>query len=308
MSRLGDTLRRLAVVGGATLAGLSVAQAQSLEPRSYSNVPTGLNFLIAGYAYIDGKLAFDPSLPIVDAEFTSNSGVLAYARTLDVFGQSAKIDLILPYSEFSGEALVAGATRQRQMSGFGDPRLRFSLNFYGAPALSLKEFASYRQDLIVGASLQVTPPLGQYDKDRLLNLGNNRWSFKAELGLSKAMGPWTLEIMPSVTVYTDNTDFYGGRTFEQAPQYELQGHVIYNFAAGPWLSLNGNYFSGNRTTVDGVRSDNKQENSRLGLTLSLPVDRHHSVKLYASTGTSSRTGSDFDALGIAWQYRWGEGY
>lgn len=305
--RLGAALRRAAVVGAA-LAGTVPAQAQSLEPRSYSNAPTGLNFLVAGYAYIEGKLAFDPSLPIVDAEFTSNSGVLAYARTLDVFGRSAKVDIILPYSEFAGEAQVAGATRERQMSGFGDPRLRFSLNFYGAPALSFKDFAAYRQDLIVGASLQVTPPLGQYDKNRLLNLGNNRWSFKAELGLAKALGPWTLEIMPSVTVYTDNHDFYGGRSFEQAPLYEVQGHVIYSFASGHWLSLNSTYFVGNRTTVDGVRSDNKQENSRLGMTFAMPVDRHHSVKLYASTGTSSRTGSDFDALGIAWQYRWGSGF
>ena len=114
--------------------------------------------------------------------------------------------------------------------------------------------------------------------------------------------------MPSVTVYTDNTDFNKGHTFAQAPLYELQGHVIYSFSSGIWLSLNGTYFTGNRTTVDGVRSDNKQENTRAGLTLAIPVDRHNSVKLYASTGTSSRTGSEFSSFGALWQYRWGGGY
>jgi hypothetical protein len=37
------------------------------------------------------------------------------------------------------------------------------------------------------------------------------------------------------------------------------------------------------------------------------VNRHTSVKLYGSTGVSTRTGSDFDAVGIVVQYRWGAG-
>ena len=194
------------------------------------------------------------------------------------------------------------------MTGFGDPRFRFSMNFYGAPALTLQEFAGYRQDVVVGASLQVTAPLGQYDNSKLLNIGNNRWSFKPELGVSKAWGQWTVEVAPSVTIYTDNTDFSNGKTFAQAPLYAVQGHVIYGFSSGIWLAVDGLYFTGGRTTVNGVQGDNMQSNSRVGLTLALPVDRHHSVKLNASTGTSTRTGADFDAIGIAWQYRWGTGY
>ena len=85
------------------------------------------------------------------------------------------------------------------MAGLGDPRFRFSFNLFGAPALSAKDFASYQQDLIVGVSLQFSAPLGQYDNTKLLNLGNNRWSFKPELGISKAWGPWTFEVAPSVT-------------------------------------------------------------------------------------------------------------
>ena len=46
----------------------------------------------------------------------------------------------------------------------------------------------------------------------------------------------------------------------------------------------------------------------MGTTLTFPVDRHHSFELYASTGVQTRTGGNLDLLGIAWQYRWGEGY
>ena len=74
------------------------------------------------------------------------------------------------------------------MSGLGDPRFRFSINLFGAPALSAKEFANYQQDLIVGASLQVSAPLGQYDDSKLLNLGNNRWSFRTGTGFFQGVG------------------------------------------------------------------------------------------------------------------------
>jgi hypothetical protein len=284
------------------------AHAQSLEPRSYSNAPAGLNFLIAGYAYAEGTIAFDPSLPVADAQFRTNTEVVGYARSLGVWGNSAKFDVIVPYTSFSGSALVAGQPRQRVVSGFNDPLFRFSMNFYGAPALSVKEFASYRQDLIIGASLQVSAPLGQYDNTRLINLGNKRWSIKPQLGISKAWDAWTVEVAPGVTFYTDNKDFNQGSTFEQAPVYSVQGHVIYGFQSGAWLGLNGTYFTGGRTTVNGVRGNTLQTNTRAGLTLALPVDRNNSVKLYASTGTFTRTGADFNGIGFAWQYRWGGGF
>ena len=151
-------------------------------------------------------------------------------------------------------------------------------------------------------------PLGQYDSDKLVNLGTNRWSVKPEIGISKVWGPLTLEAAAGVTFYTTNDDFFGGKRREQEPLYSIQGHLIYNSGAGVWGGVNGTYYTGGRTTTDGVQDDNFQGNTRLGLTFSLPVNRHNSIKFYASTGVSTRTGSDFDAAGIAWQYRWSVGF
>jgi len=284
------------------------ASAQEAEPRSYSNTPVGLNFLIAGYFYSEGKTAFDPDLAIADAKFRSNTEVLAYVRSFDVGGRSAKFDVIVPASSFSAQGLVNGQPLERDMSGLGDPRFRVSVNWFGAPALSVKDFASYRQDFIVGVSLQVSAPLGQYDDSKLLNLGNNRWSFRPELGISKAWGPWTFEVAPGVTFFSDNTDFFSGNTFAQAPIYAVQGHILYTFQSGIWMALDGVYFAGGRTALNGVKSDNEQANTRAGFTLALPIDPHNSLKLSASTGISTRTGSEFSAVGVAWQYRWGAGY
>ena len=283
------------------------ASAQDLEPRAYTNIPVGLNFLLAGYTYSSGDVATDPSLPLQNADIDIHGTLLSYARALDVWGRSGKFDVVLPYAWLSGSAEFAGQPQEREVSGVVDPRLRVSVNFYGAPALTLKEFAGYKQDFILGASLQVSVPLGQYDADRLVNLGTNRWFFKPELGLSKAWGPLTLELAAGVTLYTDNDNFLGGKTREQAPLYSVQSHVIYSLPYGIWVGVDGTYYTGGRTTIDGVEGDDVQQNARLGVTVALPVGRHHSVKLYASTGASTRTGGDFDTLGIIWQYRWGGG-
>ena len=164
-----------------------------------------------------------------------------------------------------------------------------------------------KQDFIVGGSLQVSVPAGQYDPDKLVNIGTNRWFFKPELGVSKAWGRLIVELMAGVTIYTDNDEFLGNQTREQAPLYSVQGHVIYSFPFGIWAALDATFYTGGRTTVAGVKSDDRQANSRLGATVSFPVSRHNSVKLYASTGATARTGTNFTTAGAAWQFRWGGG-
>jgi hypothetical protein len=285
----------------------SHAYAQELEPRAYGNAPVGLNFLIVGYGYSEGGVVADPSIPLTNASIDIHSTVVAYARSVDMWGRSAKFDVTLPYASLSGTADFAGQPREREVSGLGDPRIRISINLQGAPAMSLQEIAGYRQDLIVGASLQVWVPVGQYDSDKLVNIGTHRWAVKPELGISKASGPWTLELAGAVAFYQDNDNFLDGQTREQDPIYSVQAGVTYSFRSGAWLAVSGTYYTGGRTTVEGEKGDDLQENSRLGATLSLPVNRRNSIKVYAHTGVSTRTGSDFDVGGIAWQHRWGGG-
>jgi hypothetical protein len=285
----------------------TAAAAQDLEPRAYANTPVGLNFLIAGYAYQQGDVLTDPGLPLEDAKVHVHSAVFAYARSFGLFGTSAKFDVIVPYGWADGSARFRGESQQRVVEGFADPRFRISVNLYGAPALTLAEFSEYEQDLIVGVSFQFMPPLGQYDPDKLLNIGNNRWQFKHEVGVSKRFGPVTIEVAPSVTVYDENDEFLGRRVRKQDPVYAVQGHLVYRFSQALWTALDATYYGGGETTVDGVGGDTRQSNARLGLTAALSVTPHHSIKLYASKAIVTRIGGDYDVLGLAVQYRWGGG-
>ena len=297
---------------GAALLGLLGAvphgAAQQIEPRAYSNIPVGLNFVAVGYIYSQGDIATDASVPLQDASLTVHATALGYVRSFDFLGKSASVAVVWPYAWVSGEATFRGQPREREVSGLADPFVRLSVNLYGAPALTLEEFAGYRQDLIVGASLAVGVPLGQYESSKLVNIGTNRWSFKPEIGLSKAWGRITFELAAGATFFTANDDFLVDQTLERAPIYSLQAHVIYSFPLGIWAAVDAVGYRGGRSTVDGVKGEDLQENVRVGLTVAFPVTRHNSIKLYGSTGAYARTGSNFNMGGIVWQFRWGGGF
>jgi hypothetical protein len=292
----------------ALMAASNGVHAQSLEPRVYANVPVGMNFLVAGYQNSRGGLLFDPALPVTDADLKVDMGVLGYVRSVDVAGNTGKLGMILPYASLSGDGYLDGNYVTREQTGVADPQFYFSYNFYGAPALSVKEFSSYRQDTIIGVAFKVTAPLGVYQPEKLVNIGTNRWSFTPGIGISKTMGRWMAEFDTAVTLYTDNDEFDVDKTRQQDPVYSAQAHVIYTFPNQVWASLGTTYFTGGRTSVDGVTKNDLQQNWRTGFTVALPVDRNNSIKIYGSSGVSTRTGTDYDTFGILWQYRWGGGF
>lgn len=283
------------------------ALAQSIEPRSLSAAPTGVNFALVGYSFTSGGLSFDPAIPIDDASLRIHGPAFAYARTFGLIGRPAKVDVILPVGVLSGDATFNGDPVRRDVSGIFDPLFRLSVIFTGAKAMTPAEFRNYNPDLTVGASVQVSAPLGQYDATRIVNLGSNRWFVKPEIGVAKRSGPWNFELKGAATFYTANADFFGATTRSQKPLLQAQAHVIHNWASGVWLSVDGGYLWGGRTTVDGIADNNLQSNWRAGATLAVPVDRRQSIKLFASTGVSSRTGNGYDLAGVLWQYRWGSG-
>lgn len=282
----------------------TLAAAQSLDPRAYSNLPVGLNFLLAGYAYSQGELAFD-ALPLQDARTRVHVLPVGYVRSLDVFGNAGNVALLLPLVDLTGTATLDGTTEvRREVSGLADPTLRMAVNFYGAPALRPAEFAAWRQDLIVGASLAITAPFGQYDNDRLVNIGSNRWSIKPELGMSQALGRWTVELAAGVTWFTRNDEFFNGNTREQDPLYSVQVHLTRQLGRAAWGAFSVTYYDGGRNSINGVENTQALGGTRLGATLSLPVDQRNSVRLSAHSGLYARTGSDFDGISALWQHLW----
>ncbi len=247
-----------------TLAAPAAAQGDG--PRSQVMFPPGMNFFVPTYLRLSGDFDFTQSILLDDADVDSDVFVITYFRAFGLGGRYAQIWINPIFGRIEGTATVVNpGTGQRisgstSTSGLGDPVFSFKLGLIGMPALTLPEFAKYRQTFQLSGFISVVPPLGSYDSDRLLNLGTNRWAVRAGVPMVVPFGnPRTtfLEVFPSVTIYTDNDDPGGGASLkEQAPLFQLENHLSHNFTPKLWGSLDLRYFGGGETTTDGIEDDN----------------------------------------------------
>ncbi len=285
---------------------------QDLAPRAYVITPVDSNALTLSTSFYDGELLFNNVLPITDATARISAQTFTYYRSLSFFGRSANFTATVPYGigRFDGKVMEQQTSVRR--SGMLDSVYRFSINLKGGPAMSLEQFRAWQQKFIVGASVRVVAPTGQYDPAKLINCGSNRWAFKPELGVSKRKGHWILDAYTGVWFYTTNPKFFsenayfsGTRSQSQKPILSFEGHFSYDVKPRLWLSLDGNYWRGGRTSLDGVENpDTLQSNSRIGATTSLPLSRHQSVKISYNYGAYIRFGGNYHNVSVAWQYSW----
>ena len=292
------------IVLAALFVGAGPASAQQLEPRAYSPSPVGVNFLGVGYLYSSGGVVLDPSLPIQNVHAKVSTAFPYYGRTFGLFGREASVTLTTPYAWGTVHGNVEEMSRSVNRSALADPQLRFAVNLIGGPALEPMEFFKREPETTLGTSLVVVAPFGQYDSSKLINLGANRWAFKPELGLSHPVGNWGFEFYTGVWLFTANDDFFGGHVKRQDSLTTYQTHVVYTIRPRLWAAFDFTYYAGGTTTVDGQGNNDRQDNTRGGLTLSLPVARSQSLKLTYANGVSTRVGSSFQTIGVGWQLLW----
>ena len=269
--------------------------AQEIEARAYSNAPIGINFITGGIAQAKS------------GSYTLTTEAANLTRIINVFGQSGRISLLVPYAQISGTGSVRIQNMNASAEGLSDPVVKISANLYGAPALSLEEFSNYQQDLIIGTSLAASIPWGKYNSEQMINVGANRSLIQPAIGASQAVGPWRLELAGMATIYTSNTSFLGSNTLSQNPIYSSEAHAIYYFQNTAYISADATYFMGGQKYVNGTAISGSQENWRFGSTFSYPINKHNSIRLTGSKGVYSNTNTDYTAMGISWQYRWGGG-
>jgi len=281
---------------------INSASAQDLEPRRWSQMPSGLNFAGIGYGYIDGDIFFDPVLLIEDASFDMHAVSIGYVRSFGLFGKSARVDFTLPYRAGRWQGTVDDEFVDFRRHGLGDARVRFSSLLYGSPAQSMQEFLkSEKSRTVVGVAVAVTMPTGKYNEDRLINLGNNRWVIRPQAGVTHTRGKWTSELTGSVFIYTDNNDFWKNTELETDPLLALQIHMIYTFRPGLWTSISTGYGWGGEATVNGDAKNNPSGNWLSAFSVGLPIDRRQGVKMTLLSGRSQKmTGADIDSVVFAY--------
>ena len=282
----------LIIISVGTVAG------QELSPRAYWPAPEETKICILGYSHSWGDVLMDPSLPITGVDSQIHVGLLAYQHTLNFFGRTSKFVIEIPYVIGNLKGFLYGEPRTRNIAGLSDIGLTLSANLIGAPSMTPAEFLELLNSPhpILGAGVKILIPTGNYDKDRLINVGTNRWAIKPELGYMLPLNDkWLLEIELGVWFFVVNDEFLGVSR-EQKLIFATEFHIIRRFRPGFWCALDLNFYTGGQTIIGGKLSADLQRNSRFGITLVYPIARNHSLLAGFSKGVVTKSGEDFFSI------------
>jgi hypothetical protein len=293
-------------VPGAVLAlvllSVGPAVGQELEPRAYSPSPTGTTFIVVSATRSAGGVFTDPSAPLTNVDAEIGVLGLGVGRVFALMGRSVLVLGLVPIAWGEARGDVGQDRREASRRGLADPRVKFSMILRGSRPMTPAEFMRAPRRPILGASLTVVSPIGQYEATKLVNLGSHRWSFKPEIGWSIPAGRWTFDTYAGVWFFTDNDSYYPGFSRRhQAPVVAIQGHVSYTLGRRAWVAVNGTWYGGGQLTVDGAHSLDPYRNTRLGATWAVPLGSRQSIKLSYSAGAATRIGADFRTITAAWQ-------
>ena len=279
--------------------------AQEMEPRSYSVVPVNLHAAQLSYTFSGGDVVSGLNSPLQDLNINASIITLGYVQTFSLFHKLGRIAVGVPYAFLNGTAKAYGIDTAASRNGFGDGRIKFGINLMGSPVLAPKDFQKFQEHTVLGASVVISVPMGQYFSDKLINIGSNRWGIKPEIGVSRREGRLFYEGYAGVWFFTENNQYYNKSSLSQKALFSFQAHMDYTFKHGKYLALNGGFASGGETILNGLDRFDDQENWRIGATFSTPVfNKHQSVKCMINTGVATRAGQNYTAVTLAYQYNW----
>lgn len=279
--------------------------AQDIEPRRWTPLPLGTHVMGVGYVHTNGKIFFDPVLQVEDVTFNNNAFALQYIQPIKIGSKVARLDVLLPLSFAHWEGLVAGVPTSVKRNGFADPRIRFSMNLVGMSAMTPKEMRDYikanPKRTSFGASIAVTLPLGQYFDEKLLNLGQNRFIFRPQIGMVHHWGKWSYELTTSMLLFTNNTNFANGKTRKQNPVFALQTHLIRQIKPRVWASLSLGYGLSGQSIVNNQPNRDNRSDVLGAFSLGFVLAKKQSLKIsYLRTETLNDIGANLNSYVVGW--------
>jgi hypothetical protein len=306
--------RRLAAIVTLTLVTLVPGQARAQVPgRFYWKTLTGGNAIPLIVNSISGNTnPFDPS-HFVNADGNVDATLVmgGYGRTFALGGRSALVAAILPMGRLSGEVTAAGNTTSEAASGFGDPMIEFNVNLVGPKAQrSIPDVLRYEPGLSVDLLADLAVPLGEYNSDRPLNLGQNRWYGRVGLPVLLQLGPWvpgrrtTLELLPAVWFFGTNDD-YVGQTLTTDPMFQVDAHLTRDLTEHLWVALDASWYTGGQATVNGATGE-KLNNLGIGPSAGYQINDNLSLTVGYKSTVNDQAPEDLrmDGLMVSLVFGW----
>ena len=268
-----------------------VSSNAQVPPRFYWKTLIGVNVVPVIYMDLSGNAnPLDGSdFVIPDSTFDAKVALGGYARTFTLFNRSAMAAALLPVGRVSGEGTLFGKTFSQSTSGYGDPILELVVNVIGPPPIkTIADAMRYEPGFSLDLLVDLIVPIGEYDHEETLNMGLNRWYGRVAAPIVWQLGSWvpgrrtTLEFLPSIWLYGDNNDFVG-HTLSTEPKFQLETHLTRDFHKNFWGSLDMNYLSGGKSSIDGLSGENLD---MLGVGFTLGYQINENIQLTVGYLTS----------------------
>ncbi len=285
----------------------SYANAQDIEPRRWSSLPLGTQVIGAGYVHSFGTVTFDPLLQADDVTVNANTFLLSYVKPFKLGNKLARLDVTLPYRFKRLEGNLSGESASVDRNGFGDSRIRLSMNLIGPPASNAQELGKYLKEnpknTTLGVSIAATLPTGQYFDEKLINIGQNRFIIRPQVGMVHNWNNWSYELTGSLFIFSDNNNFFGGQTKKQEPIFALQTHLIKRFNSKVWASLSASYGIGGESIVSGVSNADLRTNVLSSAAFGFKLTKFQSCKIaYLNSVTLKDLGSNTHSFIFGWSH------
>lgn len=234
--------------------------------------------------FLNGNQALNPGVTSNNLDIEVDVGVFQYTQPFSICESACAAFLIAPFGSTKGTFNLRNFTLEGESSGLADIQLGAIFGLYGSPSLEIPDYLEYAPGFGAGFLVKTTMPTGEYDEDKIINLGANRWAFQVGFPMGYYLGEsfldpnlTTFELTPSVFFFGDNSDPFGADSSEQDPLFQIEAHITRNLNRMIWVSLDATYESGGETSTDGVSADDQRESFALGGTVGVNLSKTMSI-------------------------------
>ena len=205
---------------------------------------------------------------------------------------------------------VTGSTFSQSTSGYGDPNIQLDVNLFGTPRLkSNVDLLNYEPTWTIDAAVLLAFPIGEYQNDKLVNLGLNRWwgrvafPFKYHFGVFAPGYMSSFEVVPSVWLFAENDDFIGQK-LENDPLWQLEAHLTHDFTRSFFGSLDLLYRGGFQSEIDGMEVGEELDVGNIGFTLNYKATDNLVIRTSYMSNVFGDNDLDNSILRIQFVYAW----
>ena len=330
MKKLNCSTRFLALAAFALAVPLisGPANAQDDGARTYWKGRAGTNVMSVQYLNMNlqasDTVQFDPShyiYPAADVE--ADIFILSWARHMTLFDRPSilsanlvggsvgvEFDTSITPPEFLPPGVVPGSSFSQSASGYADPSVQLDVNLFGtSPINAIFDYLNYEPTWTLDAAFMLGVPLGQYDDDKVANLGLNRFygrvafPFKYHFRVFSPGYMSSLEVVPSVWLFTENDDFLGQK-LKNDPMLQVEAHWTHDFTRHFFGSLDLLYRNGFQSEIDGVNFGSDIKIGDLGFTLNFSVTDNVTIRTSFSSNVFGDSDIDTSMIRLQFVYAW----